>query len=319
MARRIIAAMHLLIPFAAAVSASASEALARVELPQLARLLARLAAGPPSDGDEWTLSPPHERALAAAWHWHGGDGLLPFAAHAAAGDGLDVADLPWGLLTPVHLLMGRERFSLLDPEALRLGADESRALFDAVRELFESEGFRMAWGAPTRWYAAHEALAQLPCAALDRVIGREVDRWLPPLDAAGSRLLRRLQSEVQLLLYPHPLNDAREAQGEPTVNSFWLSGCGRPQAAEPDAVQVDTTLRTPALATDWDAWAAAWREIDAERLAPLAAYVDEGAPLALTLCGERRWQRFDAAPLSAWQRLRRRWQSADTHALLAAL
>jgi hypothetical protein len=311
--------MHLLIPFAAAASAGASEALARLELPQLARLLARLAAAPPSDGDESTLSPPHERALAAAWGWQGGDGLLPFAAYAAAADGIEVGDCPWGLLTPVHLLMGREHFMLTDPASLQLGADESRALFDAVRELFESEGFRMAWGAPTRWYAAHEAFEQMPCASLDRVIGRDVDLWLPPLDAPGSRLLRRLQSEVQLLLYPHALTDAREARGAPTVNSVWLSGCGRAQPVDPSTVQMDAALRTPALSGDWDAWAAAWRRLDAERLAPLAERLDDGEPFALTLCGERRWQRFDAQALTAWQRLRRRWQNVDTHALLAAL
>ena len=38
-----------------------------------------------------------------------------------------------------------------------------------------------------------------------------------------------LAGEVQMLLYSHPLNDAREAQGALPVNSFWLSGCGMRQ------------------------------------------------------------------------------------------
>ena len=36
------------------------------------------------------------------------------------------------------------------------------------------------------------------------------------------RRVRRLQSEVQMLLHTHPLNAAREDRGDLTVNSFWL-------------------------------------------------------------------------------------------------
>ena len=115
--------------------------------------------------------------------------------------------------------------SLPDPHNLHLSAQESHTLFEAVRPLFETEGWVMAWGAPARWYAAHDSLDGLPCASIDRVIGRNIDLWLPPTPQA--RLIRRLQNEVQMLLYQQPLNDARVGQGALPVNSFWLSGCGR--------------------------------------------------------------------------------------------
>ena len=51
-------------------------------LPNLERLLALLTPAARDEGDAGSLSPPHERALAAAWGWQGDDGLLPFAAHA---------------------------------------------------------------------------------------------------------------------------------------------------------------------------------------------------------------------------------------------
>jgi hypothetical protein len=47
--------------------------------------------------------------------------------------------------------------SLLDPEELALDEAASRALLDAVQDLFTSEGWHPAWGAPLRWYAAHES------------------------------------------------------------------------------------------------------------------------------------------------------------------
>ncbi len=313
--------MHLLIPFASALSEPAAEVVRDLTLPTLARLLRRLTATERDEANEYTLSPPHERALASAWGWPALDGGLPLAAHAAAADSIAVADQAWGLLTPAHWDVGRDHVTLSDPQVLGLGEDESRALFDAVRELFESEGFALAWGAPSRWYAANDTLAELRCASLDRVIGRNVDLWLrgDPKASPSARLLRRLQSEVQLLLYPHPINEAREARGVMTVNSFWLSGCGRHRAADAAAVQVDESLRGPLLMQDWAAWAEAWRALDAGPLKALLDSLELGGETTLTLCGERSAQRFERRPQSLLQRAQRRWHSPQPSTALETL
>ncbi len=313
--------MHLLIPFASALSEASSHVLRDLHLPNLAQLLASLTPAATDAGDEYTLSPPHERALAAAWGWRGDDGALPFAAHAASTDGVAVGALAWGLVTPAHWHVGRDHVSLVDPEALQLTEAESRTAFDAVRELFESEGFTLAWGAPLRWYAAHESLADLPCAALDRVIGRNIDLWIRAGAQAHphARLVRRLQSEVQLLLYPHALNEEREQRGALTLNSFWLSGCGRRQPVQAGEALVNDTLRAPLLAQDWAAWADAWRALDSDALASLLSEAQAGKPTSLTLCGERGAQRFESATRSLWQRLGSRFKSPAPNTILEAL
>ena len=313
------AARQLIVPFAATLSEAGRFALRETPLPNLARLLARLQPGARLGSDEFSSSPPHEAALAAAWGWQGESGGWPFAARAAAADGIAVGERAWGLLSPVHWAVGRDRITLAEPALLALEADESRAFFEAVRELFESEGFTLAWGAPLRWYAAHESLAALPTASLDRVVGRNVDRWLP--EGRAARLLRRLQNEVQMLLYTHALNDHREAQGRPAVNALWLSGCGRFQPADESAVALDDRLRAPLLAEDWAAWREAWRALDAGPLAALRQRVEASEPgLALTLCGERLAQRWDAVPTPWWQRLAQRLRPApEPAAALEAL
>ena len=316
--------MHLLIPFASGLSDAANQVLHDLTLPNLSQLLARFAPTLRLGSDATTLTPPHELAEAAAFGWEAADGCLPFAAAAARADGIEVGDAAWGLITPAHWHVGRDHVVLADPGALQLGAAESRAAFEAVRELFESEGFRLQWGAPERWYVAHESLADWPTASLDRVIGRDVESWsrTAHAPAASARLIRRLQSEVQLLLYPHPLNEAREARGAPTLNSFWLSGCGRAQAVrEGDApsLRIDTSLRAPLLADDWLAWADAWRALDAGALAELAAVAQAHQPAALTLCGERHAQRYEARPPSAWQRLTQRFTHVAPHTVLEPL
>ena len=313
--------MHLLIPFASALSDAASHVLRDLALPNLSALLARLTLAQRDDADVYTLSPPHERALAAAAGWQGADGCLPFAAQAAMRDGIAVDDLAWGLVTPSHWHVGRDHVTLADPAALSLTETESRAAFEAVRELFESEGFRVEWGAPSRWYAAHESLVDLPCASLDRVIGRNVELWMRGSEArsASAKLVRRLQSELQLLLYPHALNDEREQRSALTLNSFWLSGCGRAQPEEGESPRVDDSLRAHLLAEDWAGWAEAWRALDGGTIAELLRASREGESVTLTLCGDRSAHRFETAPQSLWKRLGGRFNGPEPHTILEAL
>jgi len=134
------------------------------------------------------------------------------------------------------------------------------------------------------------------------VIGRNVDLWLN--DHPGVMLVRRLQSEVQMLLYVHPLNDAREERGAMSVNSFWLAGTGPAQPAGkalPADVVVDERLRAPLLGDDWSAWAEAWHALDA---GPLRALADSDDPAArLTLAGERHARTWRPAQRPWWKRL----------------
>lgn len=309
--------MHLLVPHAAPLSEAGRAAAATLALPRLRELLARWAVVQRDEADEWSLSPPHERALALALGWQGGAGQLPFAARAARADGIEPYDLAWGLMTPAHWHLGTEQVSLVDPARLLLDDAGSRELFAAVLPLLLSDGYALHYGAPLRWYLAHESLDGLATASLDRVIGRNVDRWLGSDPAA--RRLRRLQAEVQMLLHGHPLNAAREAQGLLPVNSFWLSGCGPAQPEVAPAPHVDERLRAPALAEDWAAWCKAWDTLDEGPLAQLCECARRGHPASLTLCGERAWVRLEAAPGGLWRRARALLRAPSPSALLETL
>ena len=295
--------MHLLIPFASALGDNAAQIVKDLALPELGRALSLLRLDAPLVGsDEYSLTPPHERALAELWGWQGADGALPFAAQHAQLDGVAVNDLCWAELTPLHLRVGAEQVSAIDTAALHLDADASRALFEALAELFPAaEGWLTAWAAPLRWYVAHASLQGLPSASLDRVLGRGVDPWMP-----DARRLRTLQNEVQMLLHNHGVNDAREARGELVVNSVWISGCGTAQALRPTLeLQIDWRLRAPLLAGDWAAWIEAWRALDAGPVHELVQNAAKGQVVRLTLCGERFAQSYCLQPRPWW----RRWWS----------
>ncbi|HZE91787.1 MAG TPA: hypothetical protein VE029_08815 [Rhizobacter sp.] len=310
--------MHLLISFASTLSETGRHTLRQLQLPNLTKLLSRLSPSDPIGTDEYSLTPPHERALARTLGWQAEDGCLPWAARAAAQDGIDVGDQAWGLLSPVHWHVGTDHVSLADPLALHLSAQESRTLFETIRPLFETEGWNVAWAGPNRWYAAHDSLAGLPTASLDRVIGRSIDLWMPA-NAQASKL-RRLQNEAQMLLYRQPLNDVRVGMGALPVNSFWLSGCGRVQPCiEPAGLIVDNSLRAPVLSGDWVAWGKAWEALDAGRLRDALTRSDRKQALAVTLCGERHAQSFVALPRSFWSRISTSFRPPAIAALLEAL
>ncbi len=317
--------MHLVVPFASDLTEACQHVLRDLALPNLERLLGLLTPAGRDEGEATSLSPPHERVLGRLWGWRGEDGALPFAARAAAADGIDTGDLAWALLTPGHWRLGHDDVVLLDPESIDVGDAESKALFETLRGQFESEGFRTDWGHARRWYAGRDDLEGFATASLDRVIGRSVDPWLreshlPAPQRATGRLVRRLQSEAQLLFHEHAVNEAREERGALPINSYWLSGCGRQQPVDAAATpEIASELRRPLVAGDWAAWAEAWRDLDAGALATLATRAAAGESVTLTLCGARHAARFESRPRPLWQRVRGAWQKSPPHDVLALL
>ena len=294
--------MHLLIPFAFSSSDGCASALSTLQLPHLQKLLARLTPEPLDAGDEFSLSPPHERALARALALPVTDGLIPWAAHQANQSGA------WAFITPCHWQVGTNHIAMSGQALPDFSAQESQTLLAAMKPYFEEDGIALHYETPNRWLACGEVFRNLPTASLDRVVGCNVENWMPRSPAAAN--LRRLQNEMQMLLYTHPVSDARAARGVLSVNSFWLSGTGALNPTPPtnhESPSVNNTLRNAALNEDWAAWAKAWQALDANECAALLAALDHQPkqsppPLAgasgitLTLCGERSAQTFTARP-----------------------
>ena len=291
---------HLVIAFARCAGQGWQETmqnLPKSSLKNLHQLMQDMKGIETDTGVAFSLSPPHERVQAKALGLTGdgaiADGLIPWAAHEAD----DTQGRAWAWVTPCHWAMGREHATLTDTALLGLTPDESSTLRAAMQPYFETEGITLH---PTRakgserWLAEGEVFRHLPTASLDRVLGRNVDAWLPDSKTAPS--LRRLQNEMQMLLYTHPLNDTRSARRLPTVNSFWLSGTGALPAVRPTlmaAVHLARELSQAAFAEDWAAYAQAWQQLDATLIASHLARQSAGESVRLTLCGECHAQTFE--------------------------
>jgi hypothetical protein len=289
---------HLLIPFASATAEGCLQALRTLGLPQLEKLLARLAPLHTDSGDEFTLSMPHERVLARECGLPGGDGRIPWAAWQVVQAGRETGGYAWARITPCHWEVGTDRITMGHPEDLRLDAAHSHSLLAAMQPFFEEDGITLEYESPALWLARGEVFRDLATASLDRVAGRSIDEWMP--HAPEARTLRRLQQEMQMLLYTHQVNEERARGGLLPVNSFWTSGTGALAAehapAVPWGLKVAHSLRDAAVLGDWRAWAAAWQQLDAKECARLLQAVDKGEAATLTLCGERNARTWSSRP-----------------------
>lgn len=301
---------HLLLPFASARAPECLAVLNSLQLPNLQALLTELVPATTDSGDEHALSLPHERALAQARGLVKADGSacddgqIPWAAAGSA----DPAT-PQAWFSPCHFQIGTDHVSLLPGEQIGLTDEDARGLCDALSPYCAEDGITLRFESATRWHASGEPLRGIASASLDRVSGRPVDSWMPqsPANPAGSQLLKRLQSEAQMLFYTHPVHDARTARGLLPVNGFWISGAGALEAPAPlrPAPTVPDTLRQAALRADWAAWQQAWAQLDATEMKALLEAARRGEPVTLTLCGERCAQTWVNAPQGAGARLGR--------------
>jgi hypothetical protein len=272
-----------------------------------------------------TLSPPHERAWALAAGWPAKDGCLPWAARAAAERGLaaNSATDGWAFINLCNWHVSNGQVTLGDPAYLQIDEITDVTLFKAIQSFFVEDGIALHPYKPGQWLAQSPLLADLPTASLDRVIGRNIDPWLVGSHVAAdalspaAKLLRRLQNEMQMLLYTHPVNEGRGL----TINSFWVHGTGalpseasEPAKQEPVVIQ---TLRESALQQDLIGWLEAWQHVDAQVIAPMLARLAAGEPQRLVLCGEHEFHVHDSAAPSLWQRLLTRFAPTSLDTVLA--
>ena len=296
---------HLIIPYAAHPSDACRQALQNLRLPHLDALLQRLTLQDNTQSPDDALSAPHERAQARALGLPDGDGRTPWAAWELhqRGRTQDALHSAWAFVTPCHWQVRTDHVTLSDPAALRLDEAASRALLEVLAPWFAQDGVTLHYDRPTRWLAQGDTLADLATASVERVLHRDVSHWLPGEHKAHP--MRRLHSEMQMLLYTHPFNDARTARGLPPVNAFWVHGAGalpRPPTAT-HAPQLQHELLQAALHEDWGAWGRAWAELDAGPVAHLAEHVARGGAARLTLCGERSAMAWHTAPRGLGHRI----------------
>jgi hypothetical protein len=148
---------------------------------------------------------------------------LPAGALTCLAGGGDPGTRFWLRADPVHLELMRDGMRLVPGEAFALSSEEEAALAEAIRRHFAG-AFELQVVQSGRWCLGTEHGAALAAASPLEAAGKDVDSNLP----AGAEAARwhALLNEIQMLLHAQAVNQAREARGEPPVNSLWLWGAG---------------------------------------------------------------------------------------------
>jgi hypothetical protein len=146
-----------------------------------------------------------------------GEGPFPAGALTLLACGGDPGAESWTRADPVHLRVMRDHLAVVPADAFELSAEEAEALCDALCQHFTGRAVFRTCG-PKRWCATWPGTTTIDAGNPLDAAGREVEL---PRESAP------LLNEAQMVLHAHPVNEAREARGEPVVNSIWLWGPGR--------------------------------------------------------------------------------------------
>ncbi|MFL9883033.1 regulator [Paraburkholderia agricolaris] len=228
--------LHLLLPFALPAAADASTALHDIRSPALDRLIARATLVERVIGEDFQRTLPHERWVARQFGALPGGAAAadeaPLAPYMLRADGGEPGSATWACVQPVHVRIAHDHLVLIDPASLDLSDDEASVLLAVARPLIEELGVRIEAPRPARWYLSGDGFGTLAGASPLRASGRNIEIWLPHEAHSGdrSRAWMKLQNEVQMAWFEHPVNEAREARGLPAVNSIWFHAQGTAQA-----------------------------------------------------------------------------------------
>ena len=138
---------------------------------------------------------------------------------------------------PVHMLADTDHARLMGTGTLQLQDEESQALLKSLNHTFEEDGLQFFQGRSGSWFITGRDASMLGTWPTHVLVGRNVASFLPEGEASAD--WRKLMTEIQMLLFSHPVNQVRTAEGQLTINALWLWGGGKlPQQTNRQALSV---------------------------------------------------------------------------------
>ena len=192
----------------------------------------------------------------------------------------------WFILNPVNLHIASNHLVLTDYRLLELSEAHAQALFEIAKSYFDEAGFELVYGDTGNWLLRADDWSDMKTCSPDASCGHNIEIWSPKGPMA--RAWRKLQNDVQMEWFMHPLQSQREMSGLKTINGLWLwSGTkvapdtgnqsvlhtnlsASELIASPRLTLLDQ-LSSAALASDWGSWAAIMQQLEQQYFKPLCA------------------------------------------------
>jgi hypothetical protein len=129
----------------------------------------------------------------------------------------------WMFATPVNMQLGRDSYFLTDPASTLISNEQSMALIESLNTHFAGLGFYF-YLAEDIWFLGLDKDPDITTTHIELVKNQDIGPYLA--QGEGTLQWNKLQNEIQMLLFSHPVNQMREAQGLPVINSLWCYGLG---------------------------------------------------------------------------------------------
>jgi hypothetical protein len=133
--------------------------------------------------------------------------------------------------TPVHYLAEPSSVRLPPDGMLSLDPFAAEALALDFNRVWNDSGVRLIAGRAVALYCIFDRMLSVFTHDPEDALGRHIEEFLPSGSDAPS--LRLLMSEIEMWLFEHAVNRARQAQGNTVITGLWLWGGGVPLMSLP--------------------------------------------------------------------------------------
>lgn len=150
---------------------------------------------------------------------------FPSAALTRSGDAQELTHDAWAQLECVHFAASLNDLAGVQLHGdTRLNAADREELAITLGEHLRADGFDLQVTAQGDWLLRLPRALDVQTVAPEIAFRGPLDRALPR--GADAAMLRRLMTELQMLLHEHPVNLRRARAGLPAANAVWIWGTG---------------------------------------------------------------------------------------------
>ena len=210
--------LHLVIPALHWPDISQNQIYHDLPLPALEKLLSKSnnIHNPPEEIEAWLCKTFNVKKQQ---NWP----IAPIMLHCDSAEPVKTDKDYWIHADPVHLRIEQNHIMLADSQAFQITNEEAVELTNDINKNFSKDNLLLPLH-PKRWYIRTTNTPKMNTYMLSQVTCKNINSFLP--SGKDSVAWHKMFNEIQMLLHEHPLNKARAARGELTINSIWFWGGG---------------------------------------------------------------------------------------------
>jgi hypothetical protein len=150
---------------------------------------------------------------------------------------VETGDGYWLRADPVHLRVEHDQVLLADSRTFRISLEEACQFTKVINKHFAEEDLSPLCGIDNRrklisllplcsdrWYLYMQKTPLIQTHLLSETAAKNINDYFPY--GTEEIFWKGILNEIQMLLYEHPLNQAREERGDLAINGIWFWGGG---------------------------------------------------------------------------------------------